>query len=115
MPGPHRGATTRGTREEFRRWLFPVNEERRLADAQLAEEWNREFPLGRRMTAKRIAEERRLYNTGYPHHGYATVWSWAYDGDRNRVPGQPPERSGIQWLPRDHPIYREGWTVTIGF
>ncbi len=65
-----KGVTTGMARMQYQDWLFEVNDEpdRRLTDAALAKEMNREHPMGIRIPGKQVQSIRACYNAGRNGH-----------------------------------------------
>ncbi len=66
-----KGVATGMARMQYQDWLFEVNDrpDRRLTDDELAQEMNREHPLGKAIPGSQVQSIRACYNAGRNGHG----------------------------------------------
>ena len=81
-----RGVTTGMLRTHYQDWLFQINHRkgRHLTDEELANEMNREHPMGKPIPPSQVRSIRRRYNAGSQRHGPPADGSESFPYDENR-------------------------------
>lgn len=84
MAGKFVGRTTGMGVTQYQDWTFATNDDRRLTDQQISDDWHREFPEAKHNSANDVRDIRRRYNIGSQGHGPAKIWSYPYDEQGRR-------------------------------
>jgi hypothetical protein len=98
-PAKYIGKTTGMGVTEYQDFTFRNNDDRRLTDEELSDDWRREFPKSKYVPPRQIPSIRRRYNIGSQGHGPAFRWSYPYRPDK--TPYEYPDGSSKPPLGRN--------------